>query len=83
MRLRLNDDTILENASAGYADGALWITLTGMTLQEAASIFFDTGKTAVIVVEYTDTEDRYEGFTNCVNLWIDSDGIVRICMVRG
>ena len=83
MRVILNDGTILEDAAAGYSAGNLWITLHGMTLQEAAGIFFDTTKTAVIVYNYGDMFDRFEGFTVCVSLSVDVDNVVSVCLTRG
>lgn len=83
MRLILMDSTELENGKAGYADGRLWLTVVGMTLPEAAAIFFDPTKTGVIVFEYGEMRDTYEGYTVCVSLSVDSDGTISVCMVRG
>lgn len=82
-RLILLDGTIIENGSCGYADGNLWCWITGYTMQQAAAIFFDPDKTGKIIFEYGEMSDEYEGFTNCINLFIDSDGKVSVCLVRG
>ena len=53
LRIILADGSVYENATAGYAEGILTVFLrTVMTMQEAATVFFDTGKTATIVFEY-------------------------------
>ena len=83
LRLVLMDGTILNDCSAGYADGHLWLVIVGKTLAEAAMLFFDPTKTARIQYDYGEMRDVYEGYTVCTNLSIDSDGIVNICMVKG
>ena len=82
-RLILNDGTTIEDGRAGYAQGFLWLHFTGYTLQQAAEMFFDTSKTSRIEFQYGDMEDVYEDFTNCINLYIDVDGVVSVCMTRG
>lgn len=82
-RLILMDGTIIENGRCGYADGRLWCWVTGYTMQQAAGIFFDPDKTGEIVYQYGEMSDRYEGFTVCTNLFIDNDGQVSVCLVRG
>ena len=82
MRLILNDGTIIEDGRAGYSGGYLWCYFTGYTLQETATLFFDTEKTSTIVFEYGAERDIYEGLTRCVNLGIDVDGIISVCMTK-
>lgn len=82
LRLILNDGTIIENGRAGYAEGFLWCYMTGYTMQQAAMLFWDDSKTAKIVFQYGEMSDEYEGFTNCVNIHIDVDGKVSVCMTR-
>ena len=82
-KLILNDGTEIDEGRAGYAGGFLWLWFTGYTLAESAGLFFDSGKTARIVFRYGEMEDVYEGYTNCVNLGIDTDGQVSVCMKRG
>ena len=82
-RLILLDETTIENGSCGYADGHLWCWIKGFTMQQAAAIFFDPQKTGKIVYEYGEMSDEYEGFTNCTNLFINSDGQISVCLVRG
>ena len=83
IRLILNDGTVIENGRAGYAQGFLWCYMTGYTLQQAAALFFDYWKTTRIVFQYGEMEDTYEGYTNCVNIRIDIDGEVAVCMTKG
>ena len=82
-RLILNSQLTIENGTAGYFDGHLWLYFTGYTLQETATIFFDPANTATIVFQFGDMAETYEGFTDCVNLSINSDGNVSVCMIKG
>jgi hypothetical protein len=82
-RLILADGTTLENCVAGYAEGFLWLYLTGYTIQQAAALFFDPAKTAHIVFQYGDMKDEYTGFTDCRTLTTNTDGQVSVCMARG
>ena len=82
-RLILKDGTIIENGRAGYAEGFLWLWLPGYTMQQAAALAFDATKTARIVFQYGEMEDVYEGFTNCVNIMSDFDGLVSLCIKKG
>lgn len=81
-RLILMDGTRIEDGSCGYNAGRLWCWITGYTMQEAAAIFFDPSKTGRIVYEYGEMSDVYEGFTNCTNLFIDSDGQISVCLMK-
>ena len=82
-RLILKDGTTIENGSAGYSDATLWLYCYVYTMMQAAMLFFDPAKTDVIVFQYGDMEDRYEGFTNCRNMMINEDGRVSVCLKRG
>ena len=82
-RLILNDGTSIEEGRAGYAQGFLWCYLPNYTMQQAASLFFDAQKTERIVFQYGEMEDEYTGYTNCIRLMADTDGIVSVCMTRG
>ena len=81
-KIILNDGTEIPG-ECGYSQGFLWCWFTGYTMQQAASLFFDSGKTSKIIFVYGEMQDVYEGFTNCVSLGIDVDGKVSVCMVRG
>ena len=81
-RLVLNDGTEIENGEAGYANQRLWCFLPGYTIQAAAAIFFDAGKTAKIVFQYGEMQDEYNGFTNCVNL-MQEETRVCVCLTKG
>lgn len=83
LRLILNNKIIIENGSAGYSGGFLWLYFAGYTLPEAGAIFFDPSNTAKIVFQYGDMEDTYDGFTVCTNLMIDSDGSISVCLIKG
>ena len=82
-RLILNDGTIIEGGEAGYSQGFLWVWFTGYTLQQAALMFFDTSKTSKIVFQYGEMESVYEGFTTVMNLGIDVDNKVSVCLTKG
>jgi hypothetical protein len=82
-RLILNDGTIIEGGEAGYSQGFLWVWFTGYTLQQAALMFFDTSKTSKIVFQYGEMESVYEGFTTVMNLGIDVDNNVSVCLTKG
>ena len=81
-RLILNDGTVIENGRAGYSQGTLVCFVTGYTMPQAAMLFFDPTKTARIVFQYGEMETTHEGFTNCVNIGIDVDGRVSVCMTK-
>ena len=82
VRLILNDQTIIENGSAGYSAGSLWLYFTGYTMMEIAQIFCDPGKTSHIVFQYGEMQDTYDGFTSCINMSIDIDGNASGCLVK-
>ena len=81
-RLILNDGTVIEDGSCGYADGHLWCWLF-CTMQAAAALFMDPERTEKIVFEYGEMSSEYDGFTNCTNLFIDGDGKVSVCLTKG
>lgn len=81
-KLVLNDGTEIPNGLAGYSEGFLWCYLTGYTMQEAANLFFDDQKTSKIVFVYGAEQDVYEGFTVCININIDVDGRLSVCLKR-
>ena len=83
LRLILSDGTIIENGTAGFAQGFLWLWFTGYTFAEAAGMFTDPGKTARIIYEYGEMKDEYAGFINCVTIQIDADGRVSVCLKKG
>lgn len=82
-RLILNDGTTIENGRCGYSDGHLWVWITGYTMMQAAGIFFDPAKTSRIIYEYGEMSNEYDGFTSCINLMIDTDGMISVCLIRG
>ena len=81
-KLILNDGTVINDGHAGYSQGFLWCYMKGFTMQQAASVFFDPAKTAKIAFVYGAEKDEYEGYTNCVNINIDVDGVLRVCLTR-
>lgn len=78
--ITLADGTVI-HCGAGYADGYLWI-YPEMTMREAAGLFLDEEKTAVILYARDGMTTRYEGFTECV-LMNAVPGGVRIQMTGG
>ena len=80
-RLTLNDGTIIDNGSAGLSSGFLWLYLPGYTIQQAAAIAFDNNKTAVIVFDYGDMSDTYEGYTVCTTI-SEADGQASVCLTK-
>lgn len=81
-RLILADRTILENGRAGYSGGVLWLWFGGMTLAEAAAIFFNPQKTIWICYQYGEMQDVYEHYTVCTNIGIDMDGEISVSLRR-
>lgn len=79
----LNDGTVIDDGAAGYADGFLWVWFSGYTIQQAASLFFDSAKTSTIVFLYGEMQDEYTGFTTCRSLMCDADGRISVCMTKG
>lgn len=82
-RLILMDGTTIEGGRCGYADGHLWLWVTGYTMAQAAVTFLDPDKTGRIVYEYGEMSETYEDFTTCTTIMIDSDGLVSVCLIRG
>ena len=82
-RLILNDGTILEDGEAGYAQEHLWLWFSGYTLQEAAALCFDPGKTSRIIFQYGEMEDVFNGFTSCIALQTGDGGRISVCMTKG
>ena len=80
-RLILNDGTTIEDGEAGLAEGFLWLWFHG-SMQQAASLFFDSSKTSKIEFQYGEMIDTFTGFTNCISISI-TGGTVSVCMVKG
>lgn len=80
-RIVLKDETVFEDSSAGYADGRLWVWLTGISLMDALPIMTDAEKTAVIVFDYGEMTDIYEGFTEVCVIQQDGDGCA-VCLKK-
>ena len=74
---------MIENGTAGFADGFLWLYTDGITIAQAARIFLDPDATARILFQYGEMEDVYEGFTQLRSLMLDEGGQVSVCLVRG
>jgi hypothetical protein len=82
-RLILNDGTVIEDGSAGLADGFLWLYAGGYTMTAAAEIFLNPAKTAKIIFQYGGMEDAYTGYTVCKAMIIDGDGNMSVRMAKG
>lgn len=83
MQLVLNDGTTIENGTAGYSKGFLWLYFSGYTMPQIAMLFCDPTKTARIVFQFGESENTYEGFTVCKSMNIDVDGNASVCMTKG
>lgn len=84
-RLILNPgehETILEDCEAGYAGGVLWLYLNGVTMAQAFALLSDEANTTVIVFQYGDMEDRYEGMTHLTGIMDDGEQ-VRASLKKG
>ena len=81
-RIILADRTILENGQAGLSGGLLWLWFGGMTLPEAAEIFFDPLKTYWICYQYGDMQDVFERYTVCTNIGINTEGTISVSLRR-
>lgn len=77
------DGTKMEGASCGYAEGNLWCWVTGLSMIQAAQVFLDSAKTDRITYQHGDSEDVFEGFLECVNLFVNYDGQISACLQRG
>ena len=80
-RIILADGTEIAG-DAGYSDGFLWCFLKDCTMIQAAAVFMDPEKIAVIIYRYGEMQDTYEGFTVCRVLSADADGKVSVCMEK-
>lgn len=81
-RLILNDGTVLEGWNAGYNSGSLWCYGGGISMAEAAGLFLDPEKTAVITFQYGEMEETYEDCTVCRSLAQDTDGKISVGMMK-
>jgi len=82
-RLILADGTVLENSEAGYASKVLWCFLKDVTMQQAATLFLDAEKTDHIRFEYGEMADEYDGYTECINIYIPDDNRVNVALKKG
>ena len=80
-RLILNDGTELENGEAGYSGNTLWCYVPGISIQQAAALFFDREKTAKIVFQYGEMQDVYEGYTDPAII-MQADNQVKIALKK-
>ena len=82
-RLILADNTVLEDAEAGFATRWLWCYMYGYTMAEAAAMFCNNPeKTARIEYQYGNMSDEYIGYTRCTFLQLDEDGRVCVCLMQ-
>lgn len=81
-RLILNDGTVIENGSAGLADGLLWLYIGGYTMAAAAETFLNPAKTAKIIFQYGGMEDSHVGYTDCRAIMINQDGNMSVCLAK-
>ena len=79
-RLIFSDNSVIEGAEAGYADGSLWLYVPGCTMQDAAAIGLNTARNNKITFQYGEMEDTWEGYTVCATLSVSGDGLASICL---
>lgn len=80
-QLRLNDGTTYPNGSAGLAEGFLWCTIPGGRLEKIAPVFLNKEKTTVILYDYGEMQDRFEGFTQVWAMQTAADSC-SVCLVK-
>lgn len=80
--LKLANNRILSECSAGMTEGALWLFLPKMTMTEAAGIAFDTEALQTILFHYGVMYDVYEGYTE-VKAMMQRGDDVEIQLVGG
>ena len=73
-RIILADGTIYEDSNAGYADGSLWLYLTGVSMIDAWPGVADPEKTAEIVYEFGEESITYDGYTSIQILMATENG---------
>ena len=78
----MNNGVTYENSSCGYSDGFLWCYIVGHTLSEVAITFIDPTATDVIIFEYGEMSDTYEGYT-FVRFMQSSENGCDICLTKG
>ena len=78
-RLILADGTTYENGEAGYYDGVLWCYVPDKRIPDVAPVFSDPARTAVIVFEYGEMADTYEGYTD-VSAMLLGDNEVKVSL---
>lgn len=84
-RLILNpgrNEIILENSEAGYSGDTLWLYIRGIDMAEAFALLSNSANTGVIVFEYGEMTDRYEGMTRLTGI-ISRDALVSAALERG
>lgn len=82
--LILADGTTYPGGECGYADGVLWCYLpAGTDVAKVFADFTDPAKTARITFDYTLKAVTYEHQTAFRGLWIDTDGQIKVCMMKG
>lgn len=79
----MNDGTVIPDGVAGYADGVLWVYFTGYTMAQAAIMFFDPDATGKIIFQYGEMTDEYIGYTDCINISVDTDGRISVALRKG
>lgn len=82
VRLILMDGTIIEDGTAGYSDGFLWLYLPGWTIQQAIAVVLNPSAMGSIIFQYGDMEDEYLGYTVCKNI-SQNENEISVCMVKG
>ena len=80
--LILNDDTSIENGTAGLADGYLWLYFSGYTFADVVTLFCDTEKTQKIIYRHWNTQDEYNGYIQPISITVNINGGCSVCMKK-
>ena len=84
MNLILKDGTVIEGGSAGLSsNNNLWLWFRGYTLQQTAMMMFDPSKTGKIIAQHGQTSDEFFGYTDCIDLSMNRNGEISVCLRKG
>lgn len=76
--IHLNDDSELEVAWCGAAEGVLWVDGLNLTMMEALTIFSDKTKTSIVTTNPQGAV--HEGYTNLIHISNTYDGLTKVAL---
>lgn len=82
MRLILNDGTEIDGGQAWLVTGNLRCFFQGLTVSEAAALFFDPAKTETIVYDNGETQETFTGYVG-TSIVTDAEGWVHVGLEKG